>query len=81
MIVSLGTGHGKSIIIQLIADIISMLNEKVIIVCLNNFLSFWGKTKYGSQRVQCDKIQYLSLEAFINKAPNPSVHVIFDEID
>lgn len=39
IIVTLGTGHGKSLLIQLFADMLIKNNQKVIIVCLNEFLA------------------------------------------
>jgi replicative superfamily II helicase len=47
-LVSVGTGHGKSVIIQLLADMLAIQGKKVVIVCLNSFLAFWGSNTYGS---------------------------------
>ena len=80
-IITLSTGHGKSVIIQLLADILAAIDGDVIIVCLNNFLSHWGRMNYGSTNVRDDKITYMPLDHFIKRKPNPAVHVIFDEID
>ena len=56
LVVTLSTGHGKSIIIQLLADILTALGGKVLIVCLNNFLAHWGRMTYGSLNVLSDRI-------------------------
>ena len=48
ILVSVGTGHGKSVIIQMLADILALHNKKVVIVCLQGFLAFWGSGTYGS---------------------------------
>jgi hypothetical protein len=45
---ALGTGHGKSVIIQTLANMKSIAGERVIIVCLNYFLAYWGRTTYDS---------------------------------
>ena len=81
LILTLSTGHGKSVIIQLLADILSHLEGKVIIVCVNNFLAHWGRTVYGSFNVKAEKIDYMPLEHFIKRTPDKNTHVIFDEID
>jgi superfamily II DNA or RNA helicase len=48
IMIALETGHGKTLIIQLIADIlIRSFCKKVIIVCLNNFLANWAKATLG----------------------------------
>jgi hypothetical protein len=62
IIVSVGTGHGKSVIIELLADILAAIDGKVIIVCLNNFLAHWGRMTYGSLNVETENITYMSLE-------------------
>ena len=59
---TLGTGHGKSVIIQLLADILCSIDGKVIIVCLNNFLAHWGRVTYGSLNVQSERVTYMALE-------------------
>ena len=77
---TLSTGHGKSVIIQLLADILSAIDGDVIVVGLNSFLSHWGRMMYGSNRVRDGKITYIPLEHYIKRKPNPKVHVIFDEV-
>jgi superfamily II DNA or RNA helicase len=48
IMVALETGHGKTLIIQLIAEmLLRMICQKVIIVCLNNFLAYWAKSTLG----------------------------------
>jgi superfamily II DNA or RNA helicase len=48
IMVALETGHGKTLVIQLIADmLLRMVSSKVIIVCLNNFLANWAKATLG----------------------------------
>ena len=52
MIVSVDTGHGKSVVIQLLADMLVKNGAKnVLIVCLNDFLSYFGEEKYGTSNV------------------------------
>ena len=48
MLVSVGTGHGKSVIIQLLADMLALQGKYVVVVCLNSFLAFWASSTYGS---------------------------------
>src|SRR5688572_17959440 len=81
IVVTLSTGHGKSVIIQLLADILVALDGEVIIVGLNNFLSHWGRTNYGSFNVLNNKVTYMPLEHFIKRDPNKLINVIFDEVD
>jgi hypothetical protein len=80
-LVSVGTGHGKSVIIQLLADILALQSKKVVIVCLNSFLAFWGSTTYGSPWVNNGSIKYVSLENFLKMKPVEDGVAIFDEID
>jgi hypothetical protein len=79
--VTLSTGHGKSVIIQLLADILVEISGNVIIVCLNNFLAHQGRVYYGSTNIISDKIIYMSFDNFLKRRPEPGTHVIFDEID
>jgi len=81
IIVTLGTAHGKSLIIQMLADILVEYSQKVIIVCTNNFLAHSGRKYYGSYNVRDDKIEYMTLSHFLKRTPEPSTHVLFDEID
>jgi len=49
MIIALGTGHGKSIIIQVLADLLINLGKKhVLIVCINEFLAYYARSLYGT---------------------------------
>jgi superfamily II DNA or RNA helicase len=43
--IKLHTGHGKSVVIQMLAR---TLGTKVIIVCLNSFLKNWSIMLYGA---------------------------------
>ena len=65
VLVSVGTGHGKSVIIQLLADMLAIQGKKVVIVCLNSFLAFWGSTNYGSPYVSQGTIRYVSMDTFL----------------
>ncbi len=47
-IVSLLTGHGKSVLIQAGSNMKAAGDVKVINVCLNVFLAFYAKTTYSS---------------------------------
>ena len=80
-LVSVGTGHGKSVIIQLLADLLALQGKKVVIVCLNSFLAFWATTTYGSPWVAEGTIRYVSLENFLKMKPTTDGIAIFDEID
>jgi hypothetical protein len=81
VITTLCTGHGKSIIIQLLADILVEVSGPVIIVCLNDFLAHWARTNYGSLNCRKEKIMYMSIHDFLKRCPDSNVHVIYDEID
>lgn len=81
VIVTLCTGHGKSIIIQLLADILVELSGNVIIVCLNDFLAYCSRENYGSSNVRYDKITYMSITDFLKIKPDSNINVIYDEID
>lgn len=81
IIVTLGTGHGKSLLIQLLADILIENRQKVIIVCLNDFLASQGRRRYGSPNVVHGKLEYISLTQFLKRQPESLTNVIFDEID
>lgn len=80
-LVSVGTGHGKSVIIQLLADLLALQGKKVVIVCLNGFLAFWGANTYGSPWVSQGSIRYVSLDSFLKMKPIDNGIAIFDEID
>ena len=68
IIASLGTGHGKSVVIQLLAQLLEVTGKgKVLIVCLNNYLAAQGKLKYSTD----GNIEYTSLVNFNKKKPNP----------
>jgi hypothetical protein len=77
----LSTGHGKSVIIQLLADILVERSDEVIIVCLNDYLVHQGRRKYESPNVRFGKIIYMTLHEFLKRNPDRYVDVIFDEID
>ena len=79
--VSLGTGHGKSVIIQLLADMQAMNGVQVIIVCINKFLAYWGQSTYGSPYVANSMIRYMDLNSFLQTTPDKDTVVICDEID
>ena len=79
--VSVGTGHGKSVIIQLLADLLALKGKKVVVVCLNSFLAYWGASTYGSTWVNNGSIRYVSLEHFLAMEPVEDSVAIFDEID
>jgi superfamily II DNA or RNA helicase len=52
IIVALETGHGKTIVIQLLAELLlKFYCQKVIIVCLNSFLSHWAKTSFAKNNL------------------------------
>lgn len=81
---SLGTGHGKSIIIQQLAEMVSSTVNKVYVVCLNDFLAHYGRKVYGkkSLNVEAGRIVYMDLEVFLKIDPSgDDAIVIFDEID
>ena len=78
---SVGTGHGKSVIIQLLSDILALQGKKIVVVCLNSFLAFWGSNTYGSPWVSSGTIRYVSLEHFLKMEPVKDGVAIFDEID
>ena len=80
-LVSVGTGHGKSVIIQLLSDILALQGKKIVVVCLNSFLAFWGSNTYGSPWVSSGTIRYVSLEHFLKMEPVKDGVAIFDEID
>ena len=79
--VSLGTGHGKSVIIQLLADMQAMAGTNVIIVCLNRFLAYWGQNTYDSPYVANFSIRYMDLHSFMQTTPDKNTVIICDEID
>ena len=48
VLVQLGTGHGKSIIIQLLAlSLKEKLKKGVVVVCLNKYLAYQSATRYS----------------------------------
>ena len=48
VLVQLGTGHGKSVIIQLLAlSLKQKLKKGVIVVCLNKYLAYQSATRYS----------------------------------
>jgi superfamily II DNA or RNA helicase len=52
IIVALETGHGKTIVIQLLAELLlKFYCQKVIIVCLNSFLAHWAKTSFAKNNL------------------------------
>ena len=81
IIVTLCTGHGKSVIIQLLADMLEQVDDNVIIVCMNEFLAHQGRTIYGSKKVVKGTIIYISIHDFLKMTPNQRFNVIFDEMD
>jgi hypothetical protein len=74
-----GTGHGKSVIAQLEADMLTLAGKvQVLLVGANEFLKHWAETHYGTDNpdVQhCSKREYLEME------PNKDTAVVIDEID
>ena len=78
IVVSLGTGHGKSVVIQLLADILSNLGFEVMIVTLNNFLAHWGRKNYGSINVKGDRVMYIGVKSFMKREPDSNIIVIYD---
>ena len=81
IIFALGTGHGKSVIIQTLANMKSIAGERVIIVCLNYFLAYWGRTIYDSQHIDNRNTEYVSLNCFSKMPVDDNAIVVFDEID
>ena len=48
-ILAVETGHGKSIKVENICDMIALsTNKLILVVCLNDFLAFWSQVTYGS---------------------------------
>ena len=58
-----------------------MIDQEVIVVCLNEFLAFWSSTTYGSPFVTNGTIRYMSLQKFLKLSPEEGVLVIVDEVD
>lgn len=83
ILISLGTGHGKSVLIQIIANMLALKykNKTIIVVCLNEFLAFWSSFIYGSYFVAKQRIRYISLAVFLNLPVEPNVLVVFDEVE
>ena len=84
-VIGLPTGHGKTVIIQLLADMITLADStlKVLVVCLNPFLANQAKHRVasGNPRVQKAIITYVDLNTFLMMTPKEKTVVIFDEID
>lgn len=84
VICTIGTGHGKSVIILALAHtLVDILKVPVYIVTLHPFLSLFGKQKYGKDNkyILRNMIDYLSREDFLYKEPEKDAVVIFDEVD
>jgi hypothetical protein len=92
IVVLLSTGHGKSIIIHILAEVLCYMEfDKVKIVCLNEYLSTFAINTYCEDELPSNytdgKLEYLSLDDFLNKDPetvtDPDIHelIIYDEID
>jgi hypothetical protein len=74
-----GTGHGKSVIIQLLADMFVLAGKtKVLIVCANDFLKHWGEHNYGTAG---GFVQYVSRREFLEMTPDSDTIVLIDEIN
>jgi hypothetical protein len=67
-LIALGTGHGKTMLIQVIANMLALKfkNKNIIVVCLNDFLAFWGSFIYGSSFVAKQRIRFMSLAVFLS---------------
>ena len=56
--------------------------KHVLIVCANEFLAYWGRSRYGTLNVAAvKKIEYISFETFLKRTPNTDTVVILDEVD
>ena len=78
VLVNLGTGHGKSVVIQMLAMVLnSQQNKRVFVVCLNNFLAAQSRIKYNKE----GGINYLPYSTFKRMLPSEDILVIYDEFD
>jgi hypothetical protein len=85
--VEIHPGHGKSVIIQLIANIlceqaiIGIIKPatQVIIVCANEYLAY--QFSYTYKNDNCFSILYMSKEEFYKRRADPDTFVIIDEVD
>jgi hypothetical protein len=82
LIVQVGTGHGKSVVAQLEADmLIATGTKKVLIVCTTEFLAHYGSHIYGTANTSAGKIRYVSFAKFLSIPVDTDTVVIFDEVD
>lgn len=70
-------------LIQVIANMLALKfkNKNIIVVCLNDFLAFWGSFIYGSSFVAKQRIRFMSLAVFLSIPVEKNVIVFFDEIE
>jgi hypothetical protein len=82
MLVSLDTGHSKSLIIQLLGDILIGLGKKsVLVICSNKFFAYYGRSHYGTTNVTTKRIEYLPFRHFLMRKPRLDTIILVDEID
>jgi hypothetical protein len=69
-LVSVATCHGKSVIIQLLSDILIGLGKKsVLIICANECLAYCVRSHYGTTNVYTKRIEYLPFRHFLMRKP------------
>jgi hypothetical protein len=84
LIVSILTGHGKTLLIQMVANmILDTFNHKTVtIVCLNKFLHSYAELKYARNNPLVNhRLKFKDVYSFFKCQPGENEVVIFDEID